>query len=127
NYLSIKSSIVVDGKRYKGYFGLDTGANNSLVISSPFSSKNNFSKKTEVVGRSISQGSDGSTYETPLVIIPEIRFGDYRFYRMFADLSNSTEGGLASKNKAGFFGNDFLKRFNIVLDIPNKYIYFKPN
>lgn len=127
NYLSIKSSITVNGKKFKGYFGLDTGADDVLTLASPFSQKYKLLEKTTTIGASISQGSDGSTYEAPLVIIPEIRFSDYRFYRVFTSLPNSSEGGNATKDKAGFYGNLFLKRFDIVLDIPNKFIYFKPN
>ena len=127
HYLSIKGALKIKGKLYKGFFGLDTGADDLLVISSPFSKKNGLATKTQHIGSSVSQGSDGSIYESPTVIIPEIKFGELSFYRLYVDLSTATQGGNAATDKAGFFGNDFLKRFNIVLDMKNAYIYFKPN
>jgi len=46
-------------------------------------------------------------------------------------LTNIPTSILASKNPAGFeinnFGNDLLKRFNMVLDFKNDCLYLKPN
>ena len=127
NYLSIKGSITIKGKTYSGLFGLDTGADNALIIASPFASKHDLIHKTPKIGSSTSQGSDGSTYESPLVMLPEVAFGKKIFYSIPAELSSSTEGADAVTDKAGFYGNSFLKRFNIVLDLDGGYIYLKPN
>lgn len=127
NYFSIQASIVIDGKVYKGLFGLDSGADNVLTLASPFAASSEVLNKLPKIGSSVSQGSDGSKYESPIVLIPEVNFGAKHFYNLFTDVSVSTSGGDAADDKAGFFGNDFLKRFNTVIDFPAGYIYFKPN
>jgi hypothetical protein len=127
NYLSIKTAIVIKGKVHKGIFGLDSGADNVLTLASPFAASSDVLNKLPKIGSSTSQGSDGSIYESPIVLIPEVRFGEKRFYDLFTDVSKSVAGSDAIADKAGFFGNDFLKRFNTVIDFPNGYIYFKTN
>lgn len=127
DYPTIRSTIVINHKKYKGYFGLDTGAGDALTIASPFAKKNSFIEKMPVFGKAVSQGSDGSVYETPVVLIPELEFGQKSFYRFPVSLSVSESGIDASTEMAGFYGNNFLKRFNTVIDFKKGFIYFKPN
>lgn len=127
NYVSIKGNIRIKGKKYSGLFGLDTGADNVLTLSSPFVTKNRLINKTIKIGASISQGSDGTEYENPLVLLPEVRIGSKSFYRIPGDLSMSNEGIDASTDKIGFLGNSFLKRFNVVLNLNRRVIYLFPN
>lgn len=127
NYMSIKGSITVKGKRYSGLFGLDTGADNVLTLSSPFVTRNELVNKTIKIGASVSQGSDGTEYENPLVLLPEVCIGLKSFYRIPADLSMSTEGVDAATDKIGFLGNNLLKRFNVVINFKRGFIYLTPN
>ncbi|WP_300663382.1 retropepsin-like aspartic protease [Fluviicola sp.] len=127
SYPSIPCSIVVKGKQYKGFFGLDSGANDALTIASPYERKHLLKNKTEQIALASFQGSDGSVYEMPIVLAPELKIGEKSFYAIPMNLSSATEGIDATEKMAGFFGNNFLKRFNTVLDLPNGFIYFKPN
>ncbi|WP_343604945.1 retropepsin-like aspartic protease [Fluviicola sp.] len=127
SYPAISCSIVVKGKTYKGLFGLDSGANDALTIASPYEKKNKFKEKTEQIATASFQGSDGSQYEMAIVLAPELNIGEKSFYAIPMNLSSASEGIDATEKMAGFFGNNFLKRFDIVLDLPNGYIYFKPN
>ena len=127
DYPTIQSEIVINKKKYKGYFGLDTGASDVLTVASPFSQRNHFEQKMQGIGKAISSGSDGSTYENPMVMMPELNFAQKNFYRIPILLSTSESGIDASTEMAGFFGNCFLKRFDTVIDFKNGYIYFKPN
>lgn len=123
----VKSKVIIANKKYKGFFGLDTGADDALTITSPFAKKNDFINKTIQVGTSTSQGSDGSEYEMPIVLLPEIEFAEKHLYRIPTALSNATEGIDAKEKLAGFVGNGFLSKFNIILDYDNRNIYFKLN
>ena len=123
----VKSTLIVDGKKYKGLFGIDTGAQDALTLASPFTKKNNVIGKTTKIGAVKFQGSDGSKYELPIVLCPEILFAGKHLYNIPTALSNSTEGIDATDDLAGFFGNAFLKKFDIILDYKNHYIYFKIN
>lgn len=127
NYMSIKGSITIKGKRYGGLFGLDTGADNVLTLSSPFVAGNELVDKTVKIGASVSQGSDGTEYENPLVLLPQVGIGLKSFYRIPADLSMSKEGIDAATDKIGFLGNNFLKRFNMVIHLKRGFIFLAPN
>lgn len=127
NYPTIKCNLLIQGKKYSGLFGLDTGADDALTIASPFAAKNGLKQKTKHIATSVFQGSDGSTYEMPIVEAPELQVGKKSFYCIPMNLSSAKEGIDATEEMAGFFGNNFLKRFNIVLDLKNGFIYLKPN
>lgn len=127
DYPTIKSTVIVNGKKYTGFFGVDTGADNTLTIAPTFSVKNKFEEKMKKIGLAVSQGSDGSKYESPVVLAPEIKIGKKYLYEVPIDLSQSKTGIHASERIAGFYGNSILKRFNIVLDLKNKFIYLKLN
>ena len=127
DYPTITSAIVANGRRYTGRFGLDTGADDVLTVAAPFGRKHGLPARLPRIGTATSQGSDGSTYESPVVLAPEIRFGQKSFYRLPVTLSQSTSGANATADKAAFWGNGFLKRFNAVWDFNRNYLYLKPN
>ncbi|PWN61040.1 retropepsin-like aspartic protease [Chryseobacterium viscerum] len=127
NYPSVESSIIVNGKEYSGLFGLDSGADDALTIASPFAKNNALSKTMKTIGKATAQGSDGSVYEMPVVLCPAIKFAQKYLYNLPITLSGSTEGIDSTEKMAGFFGNQFLKRFNTVIDFKNGFIYFKLN
>jgi predicted aspartyl protease len=127
DYPTITSTIVANGRRYSGRFGLDTGADDVLTVAAPFGRRHGLPARLPRIGTAVSQGSDGSTYESPVALAPEIRFGRKCFYRVPATLSQSTSGVNATVDKAAFWGNGFLKRFNAVWDFDRNYLYLKPN
>jgi hypothetical protein len=126
NYPAIRCSITAQNQRYTGWFGLDTGADNVLTVSSPFVRQHGLLGKLQKIGSSVSQGSDGSSYENPIALASAIHVGKQPFYRLPIDLSQSTEG-IDAADKAGYWGNNFLKRFDAVWDFPNRTLYLRPN
>ncbi len=123
----IKSAVVINGKKYKGLFGLDTGADDVLTFASPFLEKYNLINKMIKIGSARGQGSDGTVFEVPVVLCPEIRFAEKHLYRIPALLSSATDGTDATDKLAGFYGNAFLKKFNTIIDYKNHLIYFRLN
>ncbi|WP_433630692.1 retropepsin-like aspartic protease [Chryseobacterium cucumeris] len=127
NYPAVESSIMVNDKEYSGFFGLDSGADDVLTIASPFANKNVLVTAMKTIGKATAQGSDGSVYEMPVVLCPAVQFAQKYLYNLPVTLSGSTEGIDSTEKMAGFFGNQFLKRFNTVIDFKNGFIYFKLN
>lgn len=127
NYPAVESSMIVNGKEYSGFFGLDSGADDVLTIASPFAKSNGLIKVMKTIGKATARGSDGSVYEMPVVLCPTVKFAKKYLYNLPITLSGSTEGIDATEKMAGFFGNQFLKRFNTVIDFKNGFIYFKLN
>jgi hypothetical protein len=126
-YPAIESHMIIDGKKYKGLFGLDSGADDLLTIAAPYAKNNKLKDRMRNIGTATSQGSDGSVYETPIVLCPVIDFSGKYLYNIPVSLSNSTEGIDSTDTMAGFFGNNFLKRFNVIIDFKSELIYFKLN
>jgi len=124
---TIKSSVIVGKKEYTGFFGLDSGADDALTLASPFAKKNDFIHKLPKIGAASFQGSDGLVQELPIVLLPEVQFSGMHLYRVPVALSTATEGIDATDKLAGFYGNAFLKKFNVILDYKNHNIYFKLN
>lgn len=127
NYPAVESSIVINDKEYSVLFGLDSGADDALTIASPFAKNNALSKTMKTIGKATARGSDGSVYEMPVVLCPAVKFAHKYLYNLPITLSGSTEGIDATEKMAGFFGNQFLKRFNTIIDFKNGFIYFKLN
>ncbi|MFL9843950.1 aspartyl protease family protein [Flavobacterium rhizosphaerae] len=127
NYPAIESIIVIEGKEYKGIFGLDSGADDLLTIAAPYAKKHKLSEKMRNIGSATAQGSDGSVYEMQVMLCPIINFSGKYLYNIPAMLSESTEGIDSTEKMAGFFGNNLLKRFNTIIDFNRGFIYFKLN
>jgi hypothetical protein len=127
NYPTIRCSLRTPHARYSGWFGLDTGADNVLIVAAPFVKQHGLVTKLPKIGSSVSQGSDGSTYENPLVLTSAMHVGAQPFYRLPIELSQSTQGVDAAADKAGYWGNNFLKRFDAVWDFPHHTLYLRPN
>jgi len=121
------ASLTVDNKTIEGEFEIDTGGDGGLIISSNFSTSNHLFERLTSVAKATAVGSDGTKSVSPIVIIPEIILKDKHFYRIPALLSNTDSGLLASKGLSGIFGNGFLKRFDVILDIQNSRIFLKIN
>lgn len=124
---AVKGQLVINGKKYKGDFGIDTGADDVLTIASPFAREKDFENKMTKIGSAQFQGSDGSVHELPIVFCPEVEFAGKSLYRLPIALSKATEGIDATDQLAGFYGNAFLKKFNVILDYDKQLIYFRLN
>lgn len=98
-----------------------------LNIAAPFGRQHELAARLPKISSSVSQGSDGSTYETPIGLAPPLHVGRQPFYRLPVDLSQSTEGVHAATGKAGYWGNNFLKRFDAVWDFQHRVLYLRPN
>lgn len=127
DYPAIESTLVINGKKVKGLFGLDTGADDAITIASPFAKTYDLNAKMNQIGAATYQGSDGSSYEMPIMSLDQLKFGKKCFYEIPTSLSTSAEGIDATTEMSGFFGNNFLKRFNTVIDFEKGCIYFKPS
>ncbi|MGJ1203809.1 retropepsin-like aspartic protease [Sphingobacterium lactis] len=127
NLYTLKTSIILDGKKYKGNFVLDTGGDGEISLSQPFVDKYSFDTKMKAIAKATSTGSEGVSVESPIVILPEIQLNNLHFYNIPSILYTTGKGGFIKTDRAGSFGNNFLKRFNIILDIPNMQVFLKPN
>ena len=63
----------------------------------------------------------------PIVLCTEIECVKKHFYRIPKYLSNAREGFDAGVKLVRFYSNAFLKKFNIIQNFNNLFIYSKQN
>jgi len=124
SYPSIKATIVAQNKSYTGDFILDTGSDQSVFLDGSWAAKVNFPTNLKLLSTSVMHDGGGHKYENKIVESPSLSIEG-------ADFANIPTWLLNTRNPAGFqinlLGNDLLKRFNIIMDFQDDYIYLKPN
>ena len=120
----IEATIQIDNKNYSGDFLFDTGSNLAMILDSTWMSVQNFPENLKILKRSSLSDGAGRKYETTIVVVPSLSVSGFV-------LNNITTSKLGFKSPVGFqmnyFGNDLLKRFNVIIDLKNDNIYLKPN
>lgn len=107
----VKGSLKFRSKTKDGWFLFDTGAYTTILNDEDIPPANKISTEArKIVGLSTQSQ------------IPEITVNGYRF----ANFSYTTQK-INPSEMAGILGNDLLKRFNVIIDNRNGYIYFQPN
>lgn len=109
----IHGSLTVGGQKREGWFMFDTGAYTSILRTNQASA---WSKLYGELQKMVSIGDETS-------LAPGINIGDYQF----ADFNYSITNGERDDGQLGLLGNDLLKRFNVILDNQNGFIYLQPN
>jgi hypothetical protein len=124
SYPCVKATIRAGNKAYTGYFLLDTGSGQAIILDSTWAIQQNFPTDLKLLSTSVFHDARGIKYETKIVQAPGIMLNGFASSDVPTWLLNT-------RNPAGFeinlLGNDLLKRFNIIMDFQNDYIYLKPN
>lgn len=114
----------IAGKKYIGNFSMDTGSEQALIVDSGWVARTNFPTDLKLIKSSVLHDPRGVEYQIRIVEAPLFRVNGF-------PINNVPTLVLAGKNPVGFemnfFGNGLLKRFNMVLDFKNDYLYLKPN
>ena len=120
----IETTLFNGNKVVNGYFEFDTGSNGSLWINKEFANDNGLYGTMKKLRESKSRGFDGVEIKNQTVLLPKLNFGRYALIDVPIDLEQPSENETL---KGGILGMDILKRFNVILDFQNDYIYLKPN
>ena len=114
-------------KRKMGFnFYFDTGAGLCLLLSEDFARDSGIllSKRRPVVTQA--EGMGGKL-QMRLTLIRELKVGPYRFRQVPTYLYKDDYNVTSYPFTGGLLGNDLLRRFNIVLNYPNREIHLSPN
>jgi len=118
---------LVTGKRLYGYFLLDSGAGQPLIINTPFSKKYQLSDQ---IGKYFQVQLSGLTLHTNPSLMGRIHafvIGKYRIRDLPVACSQTLAGVNALPQFAGLIGSPLLRHFNIYLNITQKRVIFQPN
>ncbi len=120
----IEGTIKIDNKNYTGNFLFDTGSDLAMVLDSSWMSNLNFPGSLTMIKKSSFSDGAGRKYETTIVEVPLLSINGFAIKDIPASKLgfNSPVG-----SQINYFGNDLLKRFNIIIDLRADEIYLKPN
>ena len=120
----IKGTFKVANKEYTGNFSMDTGSELAIILDSAWAGKQGLAQNLNPIKTSALFDPQGVKYETRTVLAPLFKVDGFKL----TDIPVRILGG---RNPTGyeinFLGNDLLKRFNIIIDLKNDYLYLKPN
>ncbi len=103
------------GKKYSGWFFLDSGAGLTTLLNTPFVDAN---KLLTTSGKTLQLKTVGMTSASKryLARIRDFSFSGYVFKDVPVSMARVTAGVSALEGYAGLLGNEFLFRFNMTFD-----------
>ena len=123
----IEIPIKLNESTYRLQLEVDTGSDRIIDLSTTFVNRNRLlgTKKPFAISRITS--SDGGSGELKNVYFDEVRVGQYVLPKIPGAFSTLNSGMLNEKDVDGMIGNNFLKRFNMLMDFKSKKMYLQPN
>jgi hypothetical protein len=117
---------VIDENSYLLNFYFDTGAGMCLLISDRFTNDSVFiSKKKKIVDTQV-EGLLGKI-NMRLTTLKRIKIGPYKFSKVPLHIYYDSLNILGYPAISGLLGSDLLRRFNMVINYPEKIIHLTPN
>jgi len=107
-------------------FYFDTGAGMCLLLSKEFAEDSAIISKRRKWYPSKAQGLGGKA-SMMQGVVKHVRIGNFKFKKVPAYIFEDEYNITAYPYLAGIVGNDILRRFNIILNYPQKDMYLMPN
>lgn len=117
-------TIQTDGKSRQVLALFDTGSKWSLSLNNRDSLATEGLSGLPVLGRRTGVKADGSRVASTVVTLPNVGIAGFSFPAVQADVER--RGGTPAL-AYNIVGNDFLKRFNLIIDYGRGEVYLKPN
>lgn len=124
--LPLQEASISDERQVNARFIFDTGAGLTFLLSKEFVKDSSIFKRKRKFYPTQAEGLGGKKM-MDITVAKEVKLGPYKFrnipVHVFDDEFNVTSYPLLG----GLIGNDIMRRFNIVLNYPERCIYIKPN
>ena len=126
--LSVNNSINnIKDKNKSGFnFYLDTGAGICLLLSEKFAKDSGILLKKRKPVLTQAEGMAGKL-QMQLTVIREVKIGPYKFRQVPTYIYRDDYNVTSYPFTGGLFGNDLLRRFNLVFNYPDHEIHLLPN
>lgn len=117
---------IKDRKKTSFNYYFDTGAGLCFLMSEQYAKDSSilYARRKPVVTQAEGMGG---RLQMRLTVVKELKIGPYRFRHVPTYLYNDEYNVTSYPFVGGLIGNDLLRRFNIVLNYPNREIHLKPN
>lgn len=124
--LPLQQASVKDERQVTGRFIFDTGAGLTFLLSKEFVEDSVIFKRKRKFYPTQAEGLGGKKM-MDITVASEVKIGPYKFrnvpVHIFDDEYNVTSYPLLG----GLIGNDIMRRFNIILNYPERSIHIRPN
>jgi predicted aspartyl protease len=124
---TVRTKIFLEGREaVEGQLEVDTGADSTLVINSPFVAKQ---RLLAALTKTLQGSTVGAGGEQELIMgrIKAVQLGRFVFDNPIIGLSRDTEGSGASEKNDGLIGGEILRRFKVILDYSRNRMILEPN
>ncbi|MFS8083570.1 MAG: aspartyl protease family protein, partial [Ginsengibacter sp.] len=124
--LPILRLYVKDQRSIESNFYFDTGAGLCFLMTSRFQKDSLLLKKKRKPVYIQVQGLGGRR-QMQLTIINNLQIGPYRFRQVPTNILDDEFNVISYPSVGGLIGNDLLRRFNLILNYPQRQIHLLPN
>jgi hypothetical protein len=120
----VEATIKTDGKNYTGDFLFDTGSDLAMILDSLWIRNQQFPRNLKIMKKLTFSDGAGREYASAVVSVPSLILNGFVLNTIPTSLLGYKSPGGFQMN---YFGNDLLKRFNVIIDLKNDHIYLKTN
>lgn len=124
--LPIQDMYIKDTRGINGRFYLDLGAGLCLLLTKRFVEDSAFLLKKRKLKPIYVQGM-GEKKILELTVVKRIKLGPYVFKNVPTNVLDDEFNALSYPSLFGLIGNDIMRRFNVVLNYPDRLVNIKPN
>lgn len=124
--LPVQHLTIKDKRKVSANFYLDTGAGLCFLLSDQFASDSSLLNRRRKPILTQAEGMGGKK-QMRLTVIKEVRIGGYRFRDVPTYLYKDVYNVTAYPFTGGLAGNDLLRRFNLIINYPEREINILPN
>jgi len=124
--LPIQNMSVKDGRKLDFSFYFDTGAGLCFLMSDQFAKDSNvLSSKRKPV--STQAEGMGGKLQMEITVVKNVQLGRYKFRNVPTYIFKDDYNVTSYPYVGGLIGNDLLRRFNMVINYPQREIHLQPN
>ena len=117
---------IEDRRKVSSSFFFDTGAGLCFLMSEAFVRDSGILLSRRKPLESIGEGMSGRL-RMKLTVVKKLRLGRYRFRNVPAYIFDDEYNVTAYPFVSGLLGNDLLRRFNLIVNYPERCIHLQPN
>ena len=124
-HFRIELEFEINAKRYKSNFLFDTGFQKAALMDYDLLTKNLINtSELKILKSSTLLNSQKKEIKLNTINVEKIIFGKYILNNIPTELNNYNKPALYETH---FLGSDIIKRFNVILDFQNNFVFLKPN
>lgn len=121
--LFLVANCVINGSNFQNKFLIHSGYSGAILFDDTFAATNKLGEKLKIVSEQTLKDSFGNVLKTKNAILPILKMGNFQLI----DVPVGFFEGAIGRQKMSIVGGNVLKRFNLILDQANAYIYLSPN